>query len=248
MFEDVGPLQILAIASVGALAGLVRGFTGFGPALVFMPVAGAILGPATASPILFLVDSLVSLPVILPAFSRCRWRDVAPLSAGAALTVPIGVGILAGANPLILRWIISLAIVVAVAALASGWRYRGESSPPLAFGVGTVSGFIGGLANLYGPPIVLFWLGGQSQAPIVRANIFAYSGMMVVVAGTALWFNGLFGERVLMLAFALLPVYAIALWAGTRAFRHASDSLFRWIALVLCGVAALAGLPVWDGI
>ena len=245
---DVYLEPVMWVAAGGALvAGLVRGFAGFGAGMIYIPVAASAFDPRVAAGTLFIIDTIIIIPLVIRATGHVAWREIAPLGLGAMIAVPAGVAVLIHVDPVPIRWGLSAAILASIVVLASGWRYRGESSPPLAFGVGTVSGFMGGLANLYGPPIVLFWLGGQSLAPTVRANIFAYSGMMIVVAGAALWFNGLFGARVFTFAFAMLPVYAIALWAGTRAFRHASESLFRWIALVLCGIAALAGLPVWDG-
>lgn len=238
-------LALVVTFCAAAMAGLVRGFSGFGPAMVFTPIASAIFGPAVAVPVLFVMDAVVTVPVLLRAVGECSWREVLPISMAAALTVPLGVWALVLMDPAILRWILSAAILVAVAAIASGWRYRRQPGLPTTLATGGLSGFGGGFAGLYGPPIILFWLGGQSAAATVRANLFAYFGLVTVVAAVSFWLSGLFSGEVLRLALMLMPAYGIALWLGTRLFRRARESLYRRLALILCSLAALAGLPLW---
>jgi len=237
----------LITAAAAAMAGLVRGFTGFGPAMVFTPIAAALYGPAKAVPMLFVIDAVASLPVLVRAVRECHWREVLPIAAAAALTVPLGVRMLVLTDPALLRWILSGTILLAVMAMASGWRYRGQPGLPVTLATGGLSGFSGGFAGLYGPPIILFCLGGQSNATMVRANIFVYFGLVTVVGGATFWLSGLFTGEVLRLSVSLMPVYGLALWLGAHFFSKARESLYRRLALVLCMLAALAGLPVWDG-
>jgi hypothetical protein len=60
---DLPPLPAVLAAIVAALlAGLARGFSGFGSALIFIPLASAALGPRVAAPLLVLVDNLTTRP------------------------------------------------------------------------------------------------------------------------------------------------------------------------------------------
>jgi uncharacterized membrane protein YfcA len=238
----------LWVAAAAVLAALVRGFTGFGAAMVFIPVASALYDPKVAVVVLFLVDGAITFPLVFKAIYQCRWPDVTYLTVGAAFAVPLGVHVLLITDSVLLRWLISFSILVLIAMMASGWRY--EKRPPIAacVGVGAVSGFAGGIANLYGPPIVLFWLGGQSSAASVRANIIVFFALVTVVSGLTYWWNGLFSTRVLTLSIGLMPLYAVAVWLGARSFRAASEVLFRWFALVLIVVIAVASLPGWKSL
>lgn len=233
------------VAAAAVLAALVRGFTGFGAAMVFVPVASAIYEPKVAVVVLFIVDGIITLPLIFRAIHQCHWPDVMCLAVGAALTIPLGVHVLLVTDSELLRWLISLSILGLVTVMASGWRYK--KHPPLfaCVGVGGVSGFAGGVANLYGPPIVLFWLGGQSNAATVRANIIVFFAVIAVVSGLTYWWNGLFSARTLTLSIGLMPFYAAAVWLGARSFRLASEGMFRWLALALIAVIAVATLPGW---
>ena len=236
------------VAAAAILAALVRGFTGFGAAMVFIPVASAIYEPKVAVVVLFIVDGVVTFPLVFKAIRECHWPDVTCLTVGAAFAIPLGVHVLLITDSILLRWLISFSILILVAVMASGWRY--QKRPPVAacVGVGAVSGFAGGIANLYGPPIVLFWLGGQSSAATVRANIIVFFALITVVSGLTYWWNGLFSARVLALSIGLMPLYAAAVWLGARSFRFASEVLFRWFALALIAIIAIASLPGWESL
>jgi len=234
----------LTLASV--LAGLVRGFSGFGAAMIFLPLAGVVVPPAVAVPLLFAADNLATLHITVPAFRRCTWSEILPLAAGATLTIPLGVLLLVSVDPETMRWAISLLILAAVALLASGWRLRRALSPAGTAAVGGLTGLAGGAASLYGPPMILFWLGGPSAAAQVRENIYAVFGLLSVVAGITQWLNGLLSATVLREALFLLPVYVLGTTVGARLFGRASEAQYRWAALGLCALVAVAGLPLWQ--
>jgi len=238
--------HFLWLASAAALAGLVRGFSGFGAAMIFLPLASALRAPEIAVPLLFLVDSLATLPITVASFRRCEWAEILPLLAGATLTIPFGVALLVATDPLVMRWAISLLILAAVSALAAGWRLRRKLPLLGTAAVGAAAGVTGGAAGLAGPPLVLFWLGGQSSAAQLRDNVYAIFGLLSVVSGVMLWLNGLLTPAVLREALVLLPAYVLALLAGARLFPHASESLYRKAALALCAGAALFALPLWQ--
>jgi len=246
-FEMVDSRLVWAAAAI-ALAGLVRGFSGFGAAMVFIPLASAIYEPKTAVILLFLVDTVATAPMLVPAFRRCAWREVAPLSIAATVTVPMGVTILTVARPDLLRWVIAAAILAAISALATGWRLRRPPNLPGTLAIGATAGLTGGMASLSGPPIVLFWLGGQSDAPIIRTNIIAFFGLTTIVIGISYGLNGLFSLSLLAQALALMPIYSLALWAGATGFRIAPSTLYRRAALMICAMTSVLALPAWDGV
>ncbi|MFQ6024718.1 MAG: TSUP family transporter, partial [Acidiferrobacterales bacterium] len=220
LLESLLVLEVFAdprwfwVAAAAVLAALLRGFTGFGAAMVFVPVASAIYEPKVAVVVLFIVDGVITFPLVFKAIHQCRWPDVTCLAVGAALTIPLGVYVLLITDVELLRWFISFSILGLVAALASGWRYKKRPPQMACFGVGGVSGFAGGVANLYGPPLVLFWLGGQSGAATVRANIIVFFAITAVVSGITYWWNGLLSAHTLSVSIGLMPLYAAAVWLG----------------------------------
>ena len=67
---------------------------------------------------------------------------------GATALLPVGVWLLTRLDPLLMRWIIALLILGAVALLASGWRYHGQPGTGFSLGVGGLSGLAGGMASV----------------------------------------------------------------------------------------------------
>jgi uncharacterized membrane protein YfcA len=236
----------LLLLAVVAVSGTVRGFAGFGQGMVFMPVAAALIDPKVAVIIIWLIDTLPTLPILVPAVGKVRWRSVLPVLAGYAPAVPFGVWWLVSGNVETLRWAISLAVLSVVAVLWSGWRYSGERSPSIAAGVGAFSGVIGGATQLSGPPVVLYWLSSAAPPWQVRANVIVYFCMTSVLSGSAMAVAGLFTVKAATYAVIFAPVYAAGVYLGHRLFPRASERFFRRLAFCLILFAALSGLPLFD--
>ncbi len=231
--------------AIAALAGLVRGFSGFGAALVFVPLAGALYDPRVAILILWVIDALGTAPYLPYHFRRAYWPEVWPLTIGSTIALPLGVWVLVHVDPVPLRWAVCGMVLVSTLALASGWRYHRTPARAMSLAVGGFAGFTNGAIGIGGPPLVLFWLGGQTDAARARSNIFTYFALTsAITLGLYLW-RGIFTLPILAVSLALLPAYAFSLIVGNRLFRRASEALFRRIAFWICGAAAAMGLPVW---
>lgn len=228
------------------IAALLRGFAGFGAALVFVPIASAAYGPTVAAPTLLLVDFVLTFPFFVRGLRHCRWPTVLPTTLAAVILSPLGAWALAAGNGTTLRWAISGAILVLVALMASGWRYRSEPTPPVSMGVGAISGFLSGFAQIGGPPVITLWVSGPLPASIVRANMFVFFALITVASFTAYLLNGLFTAQVLRLVVAVAPAYALSLYAGSRIFGRTAGGGYRQLAYVAVALAAITSLPVFD--
>jgi uncharacterized membrane protein YfcA len=238
--------SLVFIVATAFIAGLARGFSGFGSALIFMPLASSVVGAQVASPLLLLIDFLTTLTLIPNAARRADKRDVGIISLGALIGVPLGTLALAWADPLIVRWGIAALIVAMLALLASGWRYPGKPTVPATVAVGGVAGFFGGLAQLGGPPVVLYWLRDAAIAAVTRANIILYFAIADVLIIISYTIGGLWSTAILGLAVITGPLFAFGLWIGSQLFGKASDELFRRICYTIIAVSALISLPLFD--
>ncbi len=237
---------MLGIAVAALAGGLSRGFSGFGAALVFVPLASAVVGPRAAVPVLALLETISCLVFLPGAWRHAARREVAVMVAGAIAAVPVGSLILAQADPVALRWGLTLLVLLAVAVLASGWRYRGEDSVPLTFGVGALGGVMSGAAMLGGVPPAVWWLGRSATARVLRACMNLYFAALTVAIVAAFAWRGLFGWPAVWLALAAGPAYGAGLWGGAALFGLASETTFRRAAYGLILAAAVLGMPLWD--
>lgn len=229
------------------LGGLVRGFTGFGFAMVFVPVAMIAVAPPVAVGMIWTIDLPCAVPLAVAAARRAKWREVVPLLIGSTLFVPLGAWFLTWLAPTTTRWVIASAVLVSLGALVSGWRYAGSPGTALSLAVGGVSGLANGLAGLSGMPLALFWLGSQrSEAAQIRANLMAYFGLSTVVSGVVFAVAGVLTLDTAIRSLPLIPAYGMGVWAGAWIFARASERAFRWIAYAVIAASALLALPALD--
>lgn len=226
------------------LAALVRGFTGFGAGLVFIPLAATVVPPVAAVVLLLVVDLAGALPLLPRSRGAGAGGEVARLTLGALAGLPAGVALLAVADPAAFRWAVALVCLAAVLLLALGWRWRGRPALPATLATGAVSGFLGGFAGVSGPPVILYYLGSARAAAEIRAGLILYFFATTLVALGLLAFRGLVGRELVVLALLLVVPYMLAGLAGARLFRLAGERDFRYVSYATIAAAALAALPL----
>jgi uncharacterized protein len=243
-----GDPRLYAAIAIAALSGLIRGFSGFGSALIYMPLISALYGPRIAAPTLLLIDTVSALPFALMVIPECNWREVRVVMIAGAIGVPLGVIALVYVDVLALRWFIAVLVLIAVAVLASGWRYHGKPTLLASLGVGGLAGFGAGAVQIGAPPLLVYWLGGQNKAATVRANIMVYFLMQDALAVVSYLYTALFTRQTLLLALLFGVPYGAALAIGAGRFRGTSDSFYRRLAYVIIAISGLASLPVFDAL
>ena len=234
------------VGAVVLISGVVRGFSGFGGALIFIPLTASILGPVKAVAVFYLFDLVSATPYGYTYFPKCRWSEVLPMVLGAALMLPVGAWILSTSDPLVLRWVLAGVVLAMLAVLVTGWRYRGQPTPPVSFGLGLVAGVAGGATGVSGPVVIAYWLSSTSAAAVIRANIMVYYAIASTLTDVIFFLKGLFTWDVVVYALIAWPLYSLGLALGARVFKGSNDAQYRTAAYVLIAVSALVSLPVFD--
>ena len=245
---DISLNVAIAICAVAFVSGTARGFSGFGSALIFMPLASSIAGPRLVAALLLIIDFIAAAPLLPNAWKQADRKATAVMVAGALVGVPIGTYFLTRLEPVMTRWIISGFVFALLMLLISGWRYRGKDHAAVSVAVGGLSGFCSGLAQTGGPPIVGYWLGRPIASTIARANIMLFFGASDLFSVVSYALTGLITADAIKLSCVVGPVYAIGVWFGASLFGRASEKVFRAICYVLIAAAVLFGLPALDGL
>jgi uncharacterized protein len=246
--SDVSLNAALAICAIAFVSGAARGFSGFGSALIFMPLASSIAAPRLVAALLLVIDFVAAAPLIPNAWQQADRKATAVVVLGALVGVPVGTCFLSRLDPVTTRWIISAFVFALLTLLLSGWRYRGKDHPALSVGIGGLSGFCSGLAQTGGPPIVGYWLGRPIASVIARANILLFFGASDFFSAVSYSLTGLITSDAIRFSFLVGPVYAIGVWFGASLFGRASEALFRAICYALIAAAVVIGLPALDGV
>ncbi|MEM6467098.1 MAG: sulfite exporter TauE/SafE family protein [Pseudomonadota bacterium] len=228
-----------------AAAGLVRGFSGFGTALIFVPVANIFLDPKEVIVVITLTG-VASNAVVLPrAWRQGSKGEVGLLVMAALLTVPLGLWALDLLDATTIRWIITAVAGGMLAALIAGWRYSGAVTRPVMLAIGAAAGVIGGMTGLTGPVVVLFYLAGQAVAQSVRANTILFLAALDVVVIVNLALQSAVTPELLILAIVLSLPYATTTLLGQWLFRPDYERVYRAVAYTVIALAVVSGLPLW---
>ena len=238
----------IAICVIAFVSGTARGFSSFGSALIFMPLASSMAAPQLVAALLLIIDFVAAMPLIPNAWKQADRKATAVIVFGALIGVPIGTYVLPVLDPVPTRWIISVFVFALLLLLLSGWRYRGKEHAAISVGIGGLSGFCSGLAQTGGPPIVGYWLGRPVASSIARANIMLFFGASDFFSVVSYSLTGLITSDAILFSLVVGPIYAIGVWLGAQLFGRASEALFRAICYALIAAAVLIGLPALDGV
>lgn len=232
---------VLALAGAVA-AGLMRGFAGFGAAMVMAPVFALLFGPAQTIAIIILMEALVTVQVLPGVWREADWPLVLWLAIPAALAMPLGSWTMQTVDAGLIVRAIGALVVGFVLILALGWRYRGPRPWPLTVGVGALSGYMMAATSVGLPPVIVYLFSGTSGATSNRANTISYIALTVAALVTVMAVQGLLGVPVLVRVALLMPVYVAAVGTGTRLFRQSSERLYRIVALAVLFCVGMTAL------
>jgi uncharacterized protein len=238
--------RFLAALAIAFLAGGVRGFSGFGSALTYIPLMSAVFEPRIAAATFLVIDFATGVTFAYAVRHLATWREILPLAAAAIVAAQFGALILQYADATALRWLISLLVLLVVAVLASGWRYHGRPRLAVTIAVGLLAGLIGGAVQISGPPVILFWLGSAAGIAVARANFIMYFTLFAAASILTYALHGLMTASVLALGLMIVPLHILGMWLGSRLFRLASEKVYRRTGYAITLASAILGMPLLD--
>lgn len=244
-FFNLAPAGLGWIIAAAFVGGLVRGFSGFGTAMVFLPVAAPFLGPFGAILALTIMDLFGPLPNLRRVWGSVEKPDLWRLLAGCALALPVGLWVLTRVEAEVFRYAVSLVSLGMLAVLLSGLRYRGTVRRGMVAVIGAVAGLLGGVAGIPGPAVILFYMSRPLPVSVIRATILLFLlffDMLIIGYMTGMGRVTLAGAS---LGLVLAVPNVLGNWLGGYLFDPARERLYRAAAYVLIAVAALSGLPFW---
>ncbi len=232
----------LVVVTVFA-AGFMRGFVGFGAALIIVPVLSLVFGPKAAVAMLIVIDLPGVLQLLPVAVRHAERAIVLPITIMLVLVAPIGGFILVSVDPKIMKIAISCLVICMVVLIASGGQLRGQVKIGILLAAGALAGLVQGAAGIGGPPVVAVALARPGDPFQQRANVIGVMSAVALAAVPTLLFYGLFTWQVIKVSLVLIPIYMGAVALGSRFFATGGQKHFRLAALgvlAAVGVATLA--------
>lgn len=181
-------MTTILFAVIVLLAALLQTTSGFGFALLAMPVVTLVVGVRTAAPLVALTSFTLYAINLLRYRQALNWQAASRLAVACALGVPLGIWLVAAVHETLIKG--ALGGVLLIYGLYALLRPR---LPALhaAFWVypaGFVAGVLGGAYNTPGPPVIIYgaiqrWPKDEFRS-ILQA-LFLFSSALVIVSHIA---------------------------------------------------------------
>jgi uncharacterized protein len=231
---------VAAIMTFGAAA--IRGITGFGMAIILVPLLGMIMRPDQAVVLAIFLQLLIGPVGLKTIVSDADRKSAILIGALAFGTTPLGVWALANTAPDVARIIIAFIAIGAFLAVLLTRKAKDQPGPVSTLATGFVSGILTGFAAMPGPPVVPYYLREAFEPRTARASMMLVFFMTAVAGTISTVLIGLGSIRSAILAVLLFIPMMFGNWLGGLAFGRIRPALWRSLVGALLGFAGLSAL------
>lgn len=213
------------------LAGCVSGLTGFGLALISVPLFLFVYDPTTVVALTAVLSVAINVAVVWDSWRDAHKRLVLALLPPAFVGVAAGVAVLKVVDPLYIRLGVGVLVVLSTLLLLREVRLPGAGTwwgPVVA---GSASGALSTSTGLAAPPIVILLASRGLPKHTFRSSSALFFLPMSLAGLVALVLWGLMDGGHATLALALVPVAFLGKLLGTALLTRISEKTFRRTSL-----------------
>lgn len=233
----------MAFSAVSILvAGIARGYSGFGFSMIAIMLLSLVLPPARIVPAILVLEIAASSWLLPQVWKEVHWQSLLWLSAGVVLTTPLGAYLLAITPSKQLTIGIAATVLVSAILLRRGFALKVMPGRACTVGIGMITGLLNGAAALGGPPVILFYLSSPAGVGVSRASLIAYFFFTDVLALGANAFGGLVTKETALFGAAMIVPLVGGLIIGSLGYSRTSPDSFRKAVLIFLMVLSSASL------
>ena len=237
------PFLISVGVAAGLVAGLVKGFTGFGGTAILILVLTQFFSPLSVLPKIVLVDVLAQALLLPARRQNIDWPFVGLLSAATIIALPLGVVALLEIDANLLKRVIAGVVGICACLMLAGWRYGRTATAPVTIAVGVSFGVICG-ATFIALPIFMFILASPALAHAARASCIAWGLSMSVAMGVILAYTDVLHLEDVWQSGILAAAYLAGSFSGARVFKGADEKIFRRVVVSLLLALSVIGVAI----
>lgn len=225
------------------LASFVHTITGFGSALVGMPVLVLGIGLSLSVPLMALLSQIVNVIVLIRNWRGIQWIRALVLIVPSIFGVPLGLLILKKGNEDILNIILGCILVFHSIFLLffedKMFHFGSYKRVDYLLGIfaGFIAGILGGAYNANGPPVIIYTSLFEKEKMSFRSILqifFVINGFIIICAH---YLSGLITSEVWKLSLYGIPGLVLGSVVGIWLDKYITPRLFR--NLVIIGILSL---------
>ena len=226
---------------VAGLAGLVRGFAGFGGPAFMLAVLTWIQTPLLVIGKVLIVEFVSASYLVYVDRREINWRATALIAIPTLLTMPLGYWVLEQAEPGQMRRMIALVTLFSCLLMSLGWRYKHRLGTGASILLGLFAGLVFG-ASYIALVLVAVILSGPYTSRETRSLLVSWGFVIAVWYLVISITRGNTDLYTAADASAVAISYFLGTWTGARLFRRSSEQLYRRIALAVLALLSVASL------
>lgn len=238
-------LDPLLIAGAGLMtfgAAFIRGLTGFGMAIILVPLLGLIVSPGEAVVVGILLQLLIGPVGLKIIYADADRRSALTIAVIAMLATPAGIWLLIGTPKDVARLLIAVIAIGAFLLVLLPVKPDHKPGQVETVLTGIASGILTGFAAMPGPPVVPYYL-RQPIAPVVARASMMLVFFATAIAGTISSFAlGLTNWRLAWFSLLLFPAVLLGNWLGKMCFGRVPAPVWRTMVAVILGIAGISAV------
>lgn len=231
-------LALPAALLAALLAGSISGLSGFGYALVSVPLLLIVFEPTTVIVALSFIGIFINALIVHDSSRFVAGRALVSLLPWSALGLIVGVEILRLVDAVYIELVAGSLVIAFSIMLLREWALpglKGRWGPVLA---GTSAGIMSTSTGIGGPPVVMLFAARKLARDVFRATNAAYFMTLACLTLSLLFVRGMVEWQHLWIAALLVPAAFVGKALGTWTAARLSGTNFRKITL---GITLIAG-------
>lgn len=233
---------LMIVGTAVFMAGLIRGFAGFGLSAVVMASAATLVPPVELIPMCYMLEGAASLAMFRGGMADANMKIVWGLVICSAIGMPLGLLATTSVDVETSRNL-ALSLILALT-LAQFFKLKPPflATPKGLYASGLTAGIATGLASVGGMVIALYVLASGTRPKQMRASLVMFLCISMFTSLVWLIAYDVMTREALWRGVLMAPLVLAGVFAGTWLFRPAYEPLYKAVCLTLLTLLSVKGL------
>ena len=236
------PHHYLLIALIVFAAGFIQGLSGFGSALIAIPLLSLFLPMRFVVPFIILIGYSINFMLLRDSRKHIHVSRSLLLIAGSLPGVPLGVLTLSTCPEWFLQ--VLLGGLLVIISLSSMMKFTPNIVPGGGWAAfsGLISGWLGGSLGASAPPVIIYLTTQPWPKEMIKATLVSYftiSGLLIIGLQAS---QGFITSPVLITYLLALPVLFLGVACGSISFKRINQAQYVLIMNILLSILGVVSL------
>ena len=244
-------LEIILVSAIIALGSFTQGLTGFGLALVSVPLLSLTIDVKAAVPIAGIFGWLVTFPIVWKMRNHVRWKAALLLFVGSLPGSYLGADLLKRLpSEAILITMGGVLVASSIYSFFSKEALFKEVSKPVTVGTGFFSGALGASVGEPGPPVIAYTSMLPWSADQAKSTLVFFFMLQMIGAITGFWLQGLLTDVVFAHVWKSIPAFVVGMTLGMfgyqllHTYKIDYHKIIHGLLLVIGAMLIIKNLPI----